>query len=91
MPTAGLTLNAYAGYRPAEGATGQAYIMAELQDASGNLIPGYERDKCLYENTEGRALPMLWAEKSGGDLAGQSVQLRFFLRDAKIYGVNTIR
>lgn len=88
MPAAGLTLNANAGYRPAEGATGQAYIMAELQDDSDNLIPGYERDKCLYENTEGRALSMVWDGKNGGDLGGQSVQLRLFLRDAKIYGVS---
>lgn len=91
MPAGGLALNAYAGYRPAEGATGQAYIMAELRAPSGAAIPGYEREKCLYENTEGQNLPMKWEDKSGGDLAGKQVQLRFYLRDAKIYSVNTAK
>lgn len=88
MPAGGLTLNAFARYRQAEGNVGQAYIMAELRDATGKTISGYEREQCLFENVEGRALPLKWADKSGGDLAGQSVSLRFFLRDAKIYGVS---
>ena len=62
--------------------------MAELLDSSNAVIPGYEHERCLYENVDGHALPMRWQGMSGGDLAGQSVRLRFYLRDAKIYAVN---
>jgi hypothetical protein len=87
MPEKGLVLNADARYREAEGQTGQAYIMAELRDAGGALIPGYEREHCLYENVDGQVLPMRWRDKDGGEFSGQAVSLRFYLRDAKIYGV----
>ena len=87
MPAGGLALDADARYREAEGNTGQAYIMAELWGPDGALISGYEREKCLFENVDGDALPMTWGGKRGGDLAGQIVRLRFYLRDAKIYGV----
>ncbi|MCF6286485.1 MAG: hypothetical protein L3K26_15020, partial [Candidatus Hydrogenedentes bacterium] len=80
MPAGGLTLNADASYLAAEGANGRAYIMADLLDDTGAIIPGYEREKCLYENVNGHALPMRWGDKDGSDVAGQTVQLRFFLR-----------
>lgn len=87
MPEGGLALNAYARYREAEGDRGQAYVMAELRDGDGNVIPGYEREKCLFEDVDGRALPMTWDSASGGGLAGKRVAIRFYLRDAKIFGV----
>ena len=65
--------------------------MAELLDGDGNTIEGFERQTCLFENVDGRGLPMHWGEKDGGSLAGQAVQLRFFLRDAKIYGLSGVK
>lgn len=87
MPHTGLALNADARYREAEGETGQAYIMAELRDANNVTIPGYEREKCLYEDVDGQTLPMTWGDNSGSALAGQTVHLRIYLRDAKVYSV----
>ncbi len=86
LPPGGLALNADARWRPNE-APGQAYIMAELRDAQDRVIPGYERSNCLFENTEGWALPLRWHDKDEQELAGREVRLRFYLRDAKIYGV----
>jgi hypothetical protein len=87
MPVKGLVLNADVRYRAAEGEHGQAYIMAEVLDAAGEPVPGYERKHCLFENEDGQTLPMKWGEKTGEELAGDLVRLRFYLRDAKIYGV----
>ncbi|MCP4640908.1 MAG: hypothetical protein GY851_10765 [bacterium] len=87
MPTSGLTLNADARYREAEGEHGQAYVMVEVLGEDGAPITGYERTACLFENVDGEALPLRWGGKTGAGLAGQMVRLRFFLRDAKIYGV----
>jgi hypothetical protein len=87
MPSRGLVLNTYARYREAEGEHGQAYVMAELLDSDGAVVPGYERERCLFENVDGSALPMRWGDKHGGEFAGQQIRLRVYLRDAKIYGV----
>jgi hypothetical protein len=87
MPAKGLTLNADVRYREAEGDRGQAYIMVELLDVTGAPIPGFERTACLFENVNGEALSLRWRDKTGGDLAGQEVRLRFSLRDAKVYDV----
>ena len=89
MPENGLFLNAYAVYREAERPSGQAYIMAELQHAKGGVIPGYERTKCLFEDCDGRELPLVWEGKNGRELAGKRVRVRLFLRDAKIYGITS--
>ena len=89
MPAEGLFLNAYAMYREVERPNGQAYIMAELRDGDEEVIAGYERTKCLFEDCDGRRLPLVWDGKNGGELAGQQVRIRFFLRDAKIYGITS--
>lgn len=86
MPAGGLALNADVRWRPNE-SPGQAYVMAELRDANHLVLPGYERDKCVFENVEGHALPLRWDEKDGSALAGQIVKLRLYLRDAKLYGL----
>ena len=90
MPAEGLVLNAYAMYREVERPSGQAYIMAELRDGGGEVIAGYERTKCLFEDCDGRELPLVWEGKNGSEFAGQQVRVRFFLRDAKIYGITSV-
>ena len=89
MPAGGLFLNAYAMYRAVERPNGQAYIMAELRDAEGGVIAGYDRTKCLFEDCDGRKLPLVWEGKNGRELAGKQVRVRLFLRDAKIYGITS--
>jgi hypothetical protein len=86
MPSGGLALNAYARYRPGED-PGQAVIMAELRDGDDKVLPEFEMTRCLIENREGSAIPLVWAGRSGKAHAGRQVRLRFFLRDARIYGV----
>ncbi len=87
MPSSGLFLNANARYSPLEGETGRAYVMAELRDEHGEVVPGFERSQCLIANQDGHAIPLRWAGASASALAGRKVRIRFFLRDAKIYGV----
>jgi hypothetical protein len=87
MPEKGLSLNASALYDPSEGDAGRAYIMAELRDEQNNTIADYERSRCLVANQDGIAIPLRWDGKTGGELKGKPVSVRFYLREAKIYSV----
>jgi hypothetical protein len=61
-------------------------IRAEIQEASGKPLPGFSLDDC--PPVFGDAIERSIAWKSGGDvsqLAGQTVRLRFVLRDADLY------
>lgn len=91
MPAKGLKLEADVLYKPYEGETGRAYLMAELRDTENQVIPGYERQKFLLENIDARALPLEWEGKNGSELAGKTLRLRFFFRDAKLYSVSEIQ
>lgn len=86
MPTNGLCLNADVRYLPCEGTTGRAYVMAELRGEDGQVIPGFERTKCILENVDGRTLALVWDGNYGRALAGRNVRIRFYLHEAKIYG-----
>lgn len=88
MPPAGLSLNAKLLYQDGEGPTGRSYLMAELRDANNRVISGYERQRCLFENTDSAALPLRWDDRSGSELAGQTVRVRLFFRDARIYSIS---
>lgn len=88
MPENGLSLNASALYDPSEGDAGRAYIMAELRDEQGKTIAGYERSRCLIANQDDMAIPLRWDGKSAGELKGKTVNVRFYLREAKIYSVS---
>lgn len=73
-----------------------AYIMAELRDAAtGDVIPGFEREKCIHMDVDSSRIPLQWAGSAGGDgsssaglAPGQLVQLRIFFRDATIYSLS---
>lgn len=91
MPSGGLKCDADVRYKPYEGETGRAYLMAELRDGENRVIPGYERQHCLFENIDAQGLPLLWGGKNGGELAGRQVQLKMYFRDAKLYSVSEIR
>ena len=89
MPEKGLTLDADVLYLPGEGDIGRAYVMAELHDENGKVLPGYEREKCLIENQQGQALPLLWEGKNGSELNGRQVRTRFYFREAKLYSLSS--
>lgn len=88
MPATGLTLNVDASYPANQGDTGRAYVMAELQNEQGQTIPGYERVHTVIEDLDNKALPLTWNGKTGNELTGRTVRLRFSLRDAKVYAVS---
>jgi len=63
--------------------------MVEARDAvSDDVIPGYERDKCMYLNKGGQ-LPLVWANATAGGLQGKTVVLRVYFREATVYAVHT--
>lgn len=92
MPAAPLLLNATArwvGQKEPVFLQRQAYIMAELLDHDGRIIPGYEKENCVFGDVDRLRLPLLWSGKSGVEFSGKAVQLRFFFRNARIYAVTT--
>jgi len=91
MPRKPLVLNAAAPWHgdKASDAQRQAYIMAELLDKRDKPIPGFEREKCIVQNADGLRLPLRWSGSDSARLAGRTVSLRFYLRDATIYAVGT--
>ena len=88
MPLKGITIDANLLYQVTEGPTGRSYLMAELLDENGQVIPGYSRSNCLLENQDGRKLPLVWEGKTGSELNGKLVRLRLFFRDTRLYSVS---
>ena len=89
MPSRALLLNATVP--TGRGLFHQAYVQVELRDGSSKPVPGYERDKCLLQNIDESRIPLKWGEKTGKELAGQQVTLRFYLRSAHIYALGVER
>ena len=47
-----------------------AYIMVELQTATdGRVVPGFERDKCVFMNVDEIRLPLRWQGSGQGAAA----------------------
>jgi hypothetical protein len=65
----------------------QAYVMVEMLNQEGRVIPGYEKENCVFRDVDAPDLPLIWAGKNGATLAGKTVQLRFYFRNARIYAV----
>lgn len=85
MPDRPLLLNASAPV--GNGLFNQAYVCAEIQDENRQTIPGYERDKCILQAVDDTRIPLRWGDRTGVELAGRKVALRFYLRAARIYAV----
>ena len=64
--------------------------MAAVLDDQGKVVPGFESEKCLIQNSDRIDAPLRWGENSVRELAGRTVSLRFNLRSANIYAV-TVR
>jgi len=85
MPGKTLLLNA--SVPSGHGLFRQAYVQVELHDESNQVIPGYERDKCLLQSIDDTRIPLRWGDKTGKELTGKKVSLRFHLRSARIYAL----
>lgn len=87
MPAADLLLNAAVPSPDRPFAKDQSYVMIAILDEKETLIPGFEAEKCVIRNEDRCDIPLKWGEASARQLAGKTVQLRFFLRSASIYAV----
>jgi hypothetical protein len=63
--------------------------MVEARDDKGAVIPGFEREQCIFRDVDGVRLPLQWPGQDPKALAGRKVALRFYFRDATIYAVST--
>jgi hypothetical protein len=91
MPDADLYLNAAAPSPDRPFASQQAYVMAAVLDDKGNVVPGFEPEKCVLQKADKTDLPLRWNGKSARELAGRNISLRFHLRSANIYAVTSKR
>lgn len=72
-----------------------AYVYAELCDAQGRAVPGYESEKCLIADTNALDLRLVWrdpgtsVERDTRPLAGFVATLRVAMRDARVYALHT--
>jgi hypothetical protein len=67
----------------------RGYLMAELLDSKGKVIPGFERDKCVFRGLAQTRLTLKWAGRhlppSG---AGTRVRLKLHFREVRLYSVS---
>lgn len=80
MPSGDLHLNASADQY-------DSYVMAELLDEHGNVIPGFEKEKCVLMHMNEKHRPLRWDGQSARTLKGQTVRIRLYFRNARIYGL----
>ena len=86
-PAADLYLNAAIPSPARAFAAQQAYVMAAVLDDQGKVVPGFEAEKCLIQNSDRIDAPLRWKDKSARELAGRTISLRFYLRSANVYAV----
>lgn len=89
MPDQPLLLNA--SVPGGRGLFHQAYVRVALRDGHNQVIPGYEPDKCLLQNIDHTRIPLHWGDKTGRELTGRKVSLRFHLRNSRIYALVIVR
>ncbi len=87
MPARNLLLNA--AVPAGRGLFNQAYVTVELQDETGRGIPGYGHDQCVLKAVDDTRIPLKWGTRTGQELAGRQMMLRFRLRGARVYAVGS--
>ena len=65
-----------------------SYVMAEVHE-DGRLIDGFDKARCVHKHVDSRALRLAWDGTSTRSLAGRTVSLRIFLRNARVYCIHT--
>jgi hypothetical protein len=101
MPQGDLYLNATvpALDRPWVRRNPQPYVMVEVCNESGSVIPGFELNKCvIWDGTTSplrdtqvdvTRMKLSWSGSSARQLAGQTIRLRFYLGGSTVYAVTT--
>ena len=101
LPESPLALDAAFGFHSQErrGMRGQGYIMAEIMDEEGHVLEGFEKERCIihdleseavrYGQMQGHRIRLSWQGETTEQLGSSKVQLRLYLRDARIYALST--
>jgi len=90
MPDQPLYLNIEAGLHREELLMRyQSYVMAELLDEEGQVIEGYDKGKCIGYEINDLRWPLRWEGQDATELVGQTVQVRLYFRDARIYALTS--
>jgi hypothetical protein len=99
MPDGELRLNAAVPSldRPWVRRTPQPYLMVEVLNAQGNVIPGFEREKfVIWDGTTSNTrdsqvdttdMLLAWSGVSARQLAGQDIRLRFYFSGSTVYAI----
>ncbi len=68
----------------------QGYLMAELLDEQGQIIAGFDKEKCVFDEPSANTrLTLAWnGDYLPDDCAGQEVSLRLFFRDVRLYSIS---
>jgi hypothetical protein len=64
---------------------GGGELRVEALDREGRVIAPFTRDACSPITASGTKVPVRWAPGSIGDLAGQTVRLRFSMTRGRLY------
>lgn len=87
MPEGGLRLNAAIPSPDRPFATNQAYVMVSVENERGELVSGFEREKCVIQNQNRSDIALDWVGAPQASLVGKRVRLRFVLRSSQIYAL----
>lgn len=89
VPAKRLALNASASWHRFKHQDYQrsAYIMAEIRNETGGVIPGYEKEKCMITDQDSQNIQLKWGSRTTAELYGQQVFMRFYFRDATLFSV----
>ena len=86
MKSGAVSIHTRAAQKSLDQHSGAGSLRVELQDEQGKPLPGFSLDDCeeLFDDTLDRRVH--WKPKTDlSPLIGQSVQVRFVLRDADLY------
>ncbi len=65
-----------------------SYFMAEVRDLNNQVIPGYEKEKCVHKKTDEKKFKLKWKNRTTSELSGKKVQLRIYVRNATVFGLS---
>lgn len=63
----------------------QGYLMAELLDGDDKVIPGFERDRCVFHPDDRTRITLQWDDVPLPINSNDPVRLRIYFRDVRLY------
>jgi hypothetical protein len=64
-------------------------VSIEIIDSAGNIIEGFEANKCRMNSLDELHHQINWAGKTSNNLSGMEVRLRFYIEDGRLYSIHT--